>query len=142
MRFMILLKADRNTEAGVLPSRELLEAMGRYNEELAKAGVLLAGEGLQPTAKGARVTISGDRRTVRQGPFPLDQGVICGFWMFKTASLEEAIEWIKRCPQPTLEDSEVEIRQVFELEDFGEAATPDLCAREQDLRSRIDPNAR
>ncbi|HYZ33361.1 MAG TPA: YciI family protein, partial [Crenalkalicoccus sp.] len=135
MRFMLLLKADATTEAGALPSEELLAAMGRYNEELAKAGVLLAGEGLQPSAKGARVHFSGTGRSVTRGPFPVSDGLIAGFWMFQVASLEEAIAWAKRCPNPLKGDAEIEIRQVFEAEDFGEALTPELRLQEERLRA-------
>jgi hypothetical protein len=137
MRFMILLKADKNTEAGVMPSQELLAAMGNYNEELAKAGVMLAGEGLQPTSKGARVTLTKDKRTVTRGPFPASKDVIAGFWMFKVTSLDEAIEWVKKCPQPLDGEAEIEIRQVFEAEDFGPELTPELREAEERLRKRV-----
>jgi hypothetical protein len=140
MRFMILLKADANTEAGKLPSEEMLAAMGRYNEELAKAGVLLAGEGLQPSSKGARVKISGDRRTVVDGPFTETKELIAGFWILQVGSKEEAIEWVKRVPSPLEGDAEIEIRQVFEADDFGEAFTPEL--REQEERTRAEAERR
>jgi len=136
MRFMVLLKANEDTEAGVLPSTELLTAMGRYNEELANAGVLLAGEGLQASAKGARVRLSGTTRTVEQGPFADTRGMIAGFWMFQVASLEKAIEWVKRCPNPLAGEAEIEIRQVFEAEDFGEALTPEIKEQEERLRAK------
>jgi hypothetical protein len=140
MRFMILLKADANTEAGKLPSEEMLAAMGRYNEELAKAGVLLAGEGLQPSSKGARVKISGTRRTVVDGPFTETKELIAGFWILQVGSKEEAIEWVKRVPSPLEGDAEIEIRQVFEADDFGEAFTPEL--REQEERTRAEAERR
>jgi hypothetical protein len=118
VRFMVMIKADRHTEAGELPSPALLEVMGKYNEELAKAGVLLAGEGLQPSSKGARVLFSGATRTVVDGPFPDLDRLIAGFWLFKVGSKQEAIDWVRRCPNPLLGDAEIEIRQVYELEDF------------------------
>src|SRR5213083_349380 len=133
MRFMILVKATKNSEAGVLPDEKLLTAMGKYNEELAKAGVLLAAEGLQPSSKGARVKFSGDKRTVIDGPFAETKELIAGFWLWQVKSKEEAIEWVKRSPNPFPgAESEIEIRQVFEASDFGEALTPEL--REQEER--------
>jgi len=135
MKVMVLIKADATTEAGVMPSEALLTAMGNYNEELVKAGIMLAGEGLHPTAKGARVRFSGKDRSVRTGPFPLEGGIVCGFWLWQVRSMDEAIEWLKRCPNPTEGETEVEIRQVFESEDFGEAFTPDLRAQEERLRA-------
>jgi hypothetical protein len=137
MRFMILVKADKNTEAGVLPSTELLAEMGKYNEELVKAGVLLAGEGLQPSSKGARVKFSGAKRTVIDGPFADAKELIAGFWLIDVKSKEEAIEWVKRTPNPTGEESEIEIRQVFEAEDFGPALTPELREQEAQLRAQV-----
>jgi hypothetical protein len=137
MRFMIIVKATRDSEAGALPSEELLTAMGRYNEELAKAGILLAGEGLQPSSKGARVRFSGSKRTVFDGPFAETKELIAGFWMWKVNSREEAIEWVKRCPNPMPGDSEIEIRQVFEAEDFGPALTPELRDQEERLRAQV-----
>ena len=134
MRFMVMVKANRDTEQGVMPSTELLTAMGKYNEELVKAGVMLAGEGLQPSAKGARVRFSGDKRTVVDGPFAETKELVAGFWIFQVKSLAEAIEWVKRCPNPTGEESEIEIRQILEIEDFGDAATPEV--REQEARLR------
>ena len=125
MRFMVMVKATKDSEAGKMPGRELLEAMGKYNEELAKAGILLAGEGLQPSSKGARVRFSGAKRTVVDGPFTETKELVAGFWLWKVKSKEEAIEWVKRCPNPMPTDSEIEIRQVFEAEDFGEALTPE-----------------
>ena len=137
MRFMILVKASRDSEAGVLPSQELLTEMGRFNEELANAGVLLAGEGLQPSAKGARVRFSGKARTVIDGPFAETKELIAGFWLWQCGSLAEAIEWVKRCPNPHQEDCEIEIRPLFEAEDFGEALTPELRAQEERLRAQL-----
>jgi hypothetical protein len=133
MRFMVLVKADKNSEAGVLPTTELLTAMGKYNEELVKAGVMLAGEGLQASSKGARVKFSGTSRTVTNGPFPELKGLIAGFWMWQVKSKEEAIEWLKRAPFDG--GTELEIRQVFEAEDFGARLTPELKEQEQRLRS-------
>src|SRR6266446_1903755 len=131
MKFMILLKADKNTEAGALPDEKLLTAMGKYNDEMAKAGVLLAAEGLHPTSKGARVKLSGGKHTVTNGRFPETTELIAGFWMFKVKSKEEAIEWVKRCPNPLPGEAEIEIRQVFEAEDFGPEFTPELREAEQ-----------
>ena len=136
MRFMILVKADKNSEAGVLPSAELLTEMGKYNEELVKAGVMLAGEGLHPSSKGARVRFSGKNRTVIDGPFAETKELIAGFWINQVKSKEEAIEWVKRCPNPMEGESEIEIRQVFEAEDFGPEYTPEL--REQEERQRAE----
>jgi hypothetical protein len=136
MRFMILIKADKNTEAGVMPDEKLLTAMGKYNEELVKAGVLLAGEGLHPSSKGARVRFSGEQRTVIDGPFTEAKELIAGFWLWQVKSKEEAIEWIKRCPNPTGAKAEIEIRQVFELEDFGAEFTPELREQEERLRAQ------
>ena len=137
MRFMVLLKADKNTEAGVLPSEELLNAMGRYNEELVKAGVLLAAEGLQASSKGARVKFSGTKRTVTDGPFTETKELIAGFWILQVKSKEEAIEWVKRCPNPLEGEAEIEIRQVFEAEDFGAAFTPEMREHEERLRAQM-----
>jgi hypothetical protein len=134
MRFMILVKASKDSEAGRLPGRELLAAMGTFNEELVKAGVMLAGEGLQPSSKGARVRFSGATRTVSDGPFPETADLVAGFWMWRVKSKEEAIEWSKRAP---FEDATVEIRQVFEAEDFGPAFTPELRQAEERLRARL-----
>ena len=140
MRFMILVKADKNTEAGVLPDEKLLTEMGKFNEELAKAGVLLAGEGLQPSSKGARVRFSGERRTVIDRPFAETKELIAGFWLWQVNSKEEAIEWVKRCPNPTGAEGEIEIRQVFEAEDFGAEFTPELRQQEERLRARVASN--
>ena len=131
MRFMVMVKATKDSEAGKMPSRELLEAMGKYNEELAKAGILLAGEGLHPSSKGARVRFSGAKRTVVDGPFTETKELVAGFWLWKMKSRQEAIEWVKRCPNPMPGDSEIEIRQVFEVEDFGDAMTPEMRAQEE-----------
>lgn len=140
MRFMVMVKGDANTEAGVMPSTELLAAMGKYNEELVKAGVMLAGEGLAPTSKGAKVRFSGTKRTVIDGPFTEAKEIVAGFWIIQAKSKEEAIEWVKRCPNPTGEESEIEIRQVFEAEDFGEAFTPELRAQEDANRAQAEAN--
>jgi uncharacterized protein YndB with AHSA1/START domain len=138
MRFMILIKANKDTEAGVMPSEQLLRDMGNYNEELVKAGVMLAGEGLQPSSKGARVKFVGDRRIVSDGPFTETKELIAGFWIWKCKSKQEAIEWVKRCPNPTGEESEIEIRQVFEADDFGAEFTPELREQEERLRGQIE----
>jgi hypothetical protein len=134
MRFMVLVKADKNSEAGVLPNEKLLTEMGKYNEELVKAGVLLAGEGLHASAKGARVRFAGGKRTVIDGPFTETKELIAGFWLWQVKSKEEAIEWLKRAP---FDDTEVEIRQVFEAEDFGPALTPELREQEERLRKQV-----
>ena len=131
MRFMVIVKATKESEAGVMPSTELLAAMGKYNEELVKAGIMLAGDGLQPSSKGARVRFSGTKRTVIDGPFAETKELIAGYWIWQVRSLDEAIEWVKRCPNPMNEESDIEIRQVFEAEDFGEAFTPELQEQEQ-----------
>ena len=137
MRFMILVKADKNTEAGVLPDETLLTEMQQYNEELVKAGVMRAGEGLHPSSKGARVKLSGAKRTVVDGPFAETKELVAGFWLWEVASKEEAIEWVKRCPNPTGAESEIEIRQVFEADDFGENLTPELREAEERLRAQV-----
>ena len=134
MRFMIIVKATKDSEAGVMPSEEMLAAMAKYNEELVKAGVMLDGAGLQSSSKGARVRFSGKNRTVIDGPFAETKELIAGYWIFQVKSLEEAIEWVKRCPNPMPGDSEIEIRQVFEVEDFGDALTPELREAEERLR--------
>jgi hypothetical protein len=138
MRFMVMVKADKNTEAGVMPSQELLTEMGKFNEELVKAGVMLAGEGLQPSSKGARVKFNGDKRTVVDGPFTETKDLIAGYWLWQCKSLQEAIDWAKRCPNPTGTESELEIRQVFEADDFGEEFTPELREQEERLRAEIE----
>ncbi len=135
MRFMVIVKATAESEAGVMPSTELLAAMGNYNEQLVKAGVMLAGEGLHPSSKGARVRFSGDKRTVVDGPFTETKELIAGFWLWQVRSKEEAIEWVKRCPNPMMSDSEIEIRQLFEAEDFGESLTPELREQEERIRA-------
>jgi len=135
---MVIVKSDKNTEAGVLPSRELLEAMTKYNEELVRAGIMLAGEGLQPSSKGARVKFSGSQRTVVDGPFTETKELIAGFWLWQVKSLAEAIEWVKRCPNPTGAESVIEIRQVFEADDFGDALTPELRAQEASQQARAE----
>ena len=137
MRFMAMVKANKDSEAGVMPSEELLAEMGKYNEELVKAGVMLAGEGLHPSSKGARVKFSGAKRTVIDGPFAETKELIAGFWLWRVKSREEAIEWVKRCPNPTKGDSEIEIRQVFEAEDFGPALTPELREAEERMRAQV-----
>ena len=134
MKFMILIKATKDSEAGVMPSEQLLTEMGKFNEELVKAGVMLAGEGLHPSSKGARVRFSGGKRTVIDGPFAETKELIAGFWLWQVKSKEEAIEWVKRIPNPTGEEGEVEIRQVFEADDFGDEFTPQL--RQQEARVR------
>jgi len=142
MKFMILLKADKNTEAGALPDEKLLTAMGKYNDEMAKAGVLLAAEGLHPSSKGARVKLSGEKRTVINGRFPETTELIAGFWMFKVKSKEEAIEWVKRCPNPFQGEAEIEIRQVHEAADFGDALTPELKEAEERMARQMAVNAK
>jgi len=139
MRFMVLVKANRDSEAGVLPDEKLMAEMGKYNEELARAGVLLAGEGLHPSSKGARVRFSGSKRTVIDGPFSETKELIAGFWMIQVRSREEAIEWVKRCPHPFPgTESEIEIRQVFEADDFGAEFTPELREQEERIRRDIE----
>ena len=137
MRFMIMVRATKESEAGVMPDEKLLADMGKFNEELVKAGVMLAGEGLHPSSKGARVRFSGTTRTVIDGPFTETKELIAGFWLFQVKSKEEAIEWVKRCPNPFPTDCEIEIRQVFEAEDFGEAFTPELREAEERMRAQI-----
>jgi hypothetical protein len=134
MRFMVMVKATKDSEAGALPSTELLTAMGKFNEELVKAGVMLAGEGLHPTSRGVRVRFSGEKRTVIDGPFTETKELVAGFWLLQVRSKAEVIEWVKRCPNPFDGESEIEIRQVFEAEDFGDNLTPEL--REQEERQR------
>jgi len=136
MKFMVIVKATPESEAGNMPSEKLLTEMGKYNEELVKAGVLLAGEGLHPTSKGSRVQFSGSKRTVIDGPFSETKELIAGFWLFQVKSKEEAIEWVKRCPNPMEGDSEIEIRQVFEAEDFGAEFTPELREQEEKWRAQ------
>jgi len=135
MRFMVIVKADKNSEAGVLPDREILTEMGKFNEELVKAGVMLAGEGLHPSSKGARVKFAGGKRTVIDGPFAETKELVAGFWLWQVKSKEEAIEWLKRAP---FDETEVEIRQVFEADDFGAELTPELRAQEERLRAETE----
>ena len=138
MRVMVIVKASKETEAGVLPSERLLTEMGKYNEELVKAGIMQAGEGLRPSSKGARVRFAGSKRTVIDGPFAETKELIAGFWLWEVRSLAEAIEWAKKCPNPTGEESELELRQIFEAEDFGENFTPELRAQEERLRAATE----
>jgi hypothetical protein len=138
MRFMVIVKATKNSEAGVMPDEQLLAAMGKYNEELVKAGIMQAGEGLHPSSKGKRVHFAGDKRTVIDGPFAETKELIAGFWLWQCKSMEEAVEWVKRCPNPMPhEESEIEIRQVFEAEDFGAEFTPELREQEERLRAEM-----
>jgi hypothetical protein len=137
MRFMVIVKADKNSESGALPDERLLTEMGKFNEELAKAGVLLAAEGLHPSSKGARVRFSGKNRTVIDGPFTEAKELIAGFWLWQVKSKEEAIEWVKRCPNPMPGESEIEIRQVFEPDDFGAEFTPELREQEERIRAQV-----
>ena len=137
MRVMVIVKASKESESGQMPSEELLAAMGNFNEQLVKAGVMLAGEGLHPTSRGKRVRFSGNTRTVIDGPFSETKELIAGFWLWQVKSMEEAIEWVRRCPNPTGEDGEVELRRVFEAEDFGAEFTPELREQEERLRAEI-----
>ena len=137
MRFMVMVKATKASEAGEMPSERLLAEMGQYNEQLVKAGVLLAGEGLHPSSRGVRVRFSGEKRTVIDGPFAETKELVAGFWLMQVRSREEVIEWVRRCPNPFDGESEIEIRQVFEAEDFGEALTPELRAQEERLREQV-----
>jgi hypothetical protein len=140
MKVIVLVKASKDSEAGVMPSTELLTAMGKYNEELVKAGIMLAGEGLHPSSKGKRVRFSGTKRSVLDGPFTESKELVAGFWLWQVRSMEEAVEWLKRCPNPHNEESEVEIRPIFEPEDFGAELTPEL--REQEARLRQQASAK
>jgi hypothetical protein len=137
MRVMVIVKASPESEAGEMPKTEMLEAMGRYNEELAKAGIMLAGEGLHPSSNGARVRFSGTDRSVVDGPFAETKELIAGFWLWEVRDMDEAIEWVKRCPNPMESDSEIEVRQVFEADDFGDEMTPELREREERLREQL-----
>jgi hypothetical protein len=137
MRFMVIVKASKESEAGIMPSQKLLTEMGKFNEELVKAGVMLAGDGLQPSSKGKRVRFSGEKRAVIDGPFAETKELIAGYWLWQVRSMEEAVEWVKRCPNPHPGESEIEIRQVFEAEDFGAELTPELREREEKLRDRL-----
>jgi hypothetical protein len=142
MKFMVIVKASQASERGEMPSEKLLAAMGKYNEELAQAGIMLAGEGLHPSSKGARVRFSGSNRTVIDGPFAETKELIAGFWLWQVKSREEAIEWLKRCPNPHDEETEVEIRQVFEADDFGAEFTPELRAQEERVRAQVEQRAK
>jgi len=137
MRFMVMVKATKESEAGMMPDEKMFAAMGKFNEELVKAGIMLAGEGLQPSSKGARVRFSGASRTVIDGPFAETKELVAGYWIWKVKSKEEAIEWVKRCPNPMPTDSEIEIRQIFEAEDFGAEFTPELRKQEERLRAEM-----
>ena len=137
MRCLVIVKASKDSEAGVMPKQKLLADMGKFNEELVKAGVLLAGEGLQPSSKGKRVRFSGEKRTVTDGPFTETKELVAGFWLWQVRSMEEAVEWVKRCPNPHEGESEIEIRQVFEADDFGAEFTPELRKREESMRADV-----
>jgi hypothetical protein len=142
MRVMVIVKADKDSEAGVMPSEKLLAEMGAYNEELVKAGIMLAGEGLHPSSKGKRVLFSGEKRSVTDGPFAETKELIAGFWLWQVKSMDEAVEWVKRCPNPMLGESEIEIRPVFEAEDFGAEFTPELREQEERLRAEIQSKSK
>jgi hypothetical protein len=142
MKVMVIVKATKASEAGQMPSQQLLSDMGKFNEELVKAGIMLAGEGLHPSSKGARVRFSGKGRTVIDGPFTETKELIGGFWLWKVSSLQEALDWVKRCPNPHEEECEIEIRPVFEVEDFGDAATPEIREREARLRAQVEQSKR
>jgi len=137
MRVMVIVKATKDSEAGALPSKELITAMGKYNEQLVKAGIMLAGDGLQPSSNGKRVRFAGEKRSVIDGPFAETKELIAGFWIWQVRSMEEAVEWLKRCPNPHCEDSEVEIRPIFELADFGENLTAEAKERDQRMRQEL-----
>jgi hypothetical protein len=137
MRVMVLVKATKDSEAGLMPSTELLQAMGRFNEELVKAGIMQAGDGLKPSREGKRVAFDGPNRTVIVGPFAATSELVAGFWLWQVKDMDEAVAWVKRCPNPMPGDSEIEIRQIFEAEDFGEALTPELRAQEDRLRAQV-----
>jgi hypothetical protein len=138
MRVMVMVKATKESEAGVMPTEKALTDMGNFNEELVKAGVMLAGEGLHPSSKGKRVKFSGDRRTVVDGPFTETKELVAGYWLWQVRSMDEAVEWVKRCPNPMEGESEIEIRQVFEAEDFGDEFTPELREQEERLRAETE----
>lgn len=142
MRVMVIVKANKDSEAGVMPKQKLLAEMGKFNEELVKAGVMLAGDGLQPSSKGKRVRFSGSKRTVIDGPFAETKELIAGFWLWQVRSMEEAVEWLKRCPCPHENEGEIEIRQVFEVEDFGAELTPELKASEERMRAKLSAKKR
>lgn len=138
MRVMVMVKATRSSEAGEMPGEELLTAMGQYNEELVKAGIMQAGEGLHPSSRGVRVRFSGKDRTVTDGPFAETKELVAGFWLWNVKSMDEAIAWVKRCPNPMPEDSDIEIRPLYEMEDFGDAMTPELREQEERLRAEVE----
>ncbi len=142
MRVMVMVKASKDSEAGVMPKQKLLADMGKFNEELVKAGVMLAGDGLQPSSKGKRVRFTGEKRVVIDGPFAESKELIAGYWLWQVRSMEEAIEWVKRCPNPHEADCELEIRQVFEAEDFGTELTPELRKREEGMRAQLGSKKR
>lgn len=137
MRVMVIVKATASSEKGEMPTTELFEAMGRFNEELVNAGIMLSGDGLKPTSKGVRVHFSGNNRTVSNGPFAATNELIAGYWVWQIKSMDEAIEWVKRCPNPMLEDSDIEIRPFYEMEDFGDAVTPEIIEQEEKLRKKL-----
>jgi len=142
MRFMVIVKATKDSEAGTMPTEQLLSEMGKYNEELVKAGIMQAGEGLHPSSNGKRVRFSGKNRTVIDGPFAETKELVAGFWLWKCASMQEAVEWVKRCPNPMPGDSEIEIRQIFEAEDFGAEYTPELRERDEKLRQTLEAKSK
>jgi hypothetical protein len=142
MKVMVIVKASKASEAGQMPSQQLLTEMGKFNEELVKAGIMLAGEGLHPSSKGARVHFSGKNRAVIDGPFAETKELIAGYWLWKVSSLQEALDWVKRCPNPHEEECDIEIRPVFEIEDFGDAATPEVRERDARLRAQVEQNKR
>ncbi|CAH0260036.1 YciI family protein [Agrobacterium fabrum] len=137
MRAIVFVKATKSSEEGVMPTTELMEAMGKFNEELVNAGIMQSGDGLHPSSKGKRVVFDGDSRTVVDGPFPHTNELVAGFWIWKVKDMDEAVEWVKRCPNPMLEKSEIEIRPMFEMEDFGDAVTPEIAAHVEELRARV-----
>ncbi|AAK86658.1 dehydrogenase [Agrobacterium tumefaciens] len=137
MRAIVFVKATKSSEEGVMPTTELMEAMGKFNEELVNAGIMQSGDGLHPSSKGKRVVFDGDSRTVVNGPFPHTNELVAGFWIWKVKDMDEAVEWVKRCPNPMLEKSEIEIRPMFEMEDFGDAVTPEIAAHVEELRARV-----
>ncbi|OCJ68254.1 dehydrogenase [Agrobacterium tumefaciens] len=137
MRVIVFVKATRSSEDGIMPTTELMEAMGKFNEELVNAGIMLSGDGLHPSSKGKRVVFDGDSRSVIDGPFPHTNELVAGFWLWKVKDMDEAVEWVKRCPNPMLERSEIEIRPMFEMEDFGDAVTPEIAEHVEKLRERM-----
>lgn len=142
MRVMVMVKATKDSEAGIMPSEKLLSAMGKFNEELVRAGIMLAGDGLHPSSRGKRVVFSGDKRSVYDGPFAETKELVAGFWIWQVKSMEEAVAWARRCPNPMNEESELEIRPVFEAEDFGKEYTPELRARDEELRAEMERQKR